>query len=396
MKDTWTKPFKDKLDDFELDVPVPAGIPGHRAPARWLLPLSAAAAAALALLLLPYGHEAGIQRQLPLIAEAAPAVQAAMPALPDAALRGIRQQRLQPVRTGTLPAEEAEESVPILPEETQPEPSTQTPEPAGPQSVAEQTQTTEPVDEWWREAPEQQRKAAVQGGFSAKAYAGNFIAAKSHFIQTPDLPLLASAAYHAAISDDLGEDVVASANSFKAEAVRFGNVATATPIETVCDLPLKAGLALRYDFSPFFGLESGLTYSFHRAKQSYTGSLNGSYYRDFRMHYIGIPLKADFTFVRLERAAFYLNMGGEVEWMAAGRAATIDGVNLQSARLAEHPLQFSLLGSAGAEYFLGRRVGLYAEPGLAWHPAPSGNLPSYYREHPWSFDLRIGLRLRLN
>lgn len=393
MKDTWTKPFKEKFDDFELDVPVPAGIPGHRAPARWLLPLSAAAAAALALLLLPYGHEAGVQRQLPLIAEAAPAVQAAMPALPDAALRGIRQQRPQPVRTGTLPAEEAEESVPILPEETQPEPSTQTPEPAGPQPSEEQVQPTEPVDEWWREAPEHQRKAAVQGGFSAKAYAGNFLAAKSHFIQTPDLPLRSNAATF----NEIGEDVHAtSANSYKAEAVRFNNVATATPIETVCDLPLKAGLALRYDFSPFFGLESGLTYSYHRAKQSYTGSLNGSYYRDFRMHYIGIPLKADFTFVRLERAAFYLNMGGEVEWMVSGSATTIDGVTRKTLKINEHPLQFSLLGSAGAEYFLGRRVGLYAEPGLAWHPAPSGNLPSYYREHPWSFDLRIGLRLRLN
>ena len=55
-----------------------------------------------------------------------------------------------------------------------------------------------------------------------------------------------------------------------------------------------------------------------------------------------------------------------------------------------------LLGAAGAEYLFNRRVSLYAEPGVAYHFKPGGELPNYYREHPWSFDFRIGLRFRLN
>ncbi|MBR1538123.1 MAG: PorT family protein, partial [Bacteroidales bacterium] len=317
------------------------------------------------------------------------------PALPDGRLLPVSGFALH--RTAAMPSGSDGDAQPIIAnpsDRTEPEtvPLTDTVLENDPDvSILPVASTPQAAPEpWWEDTPE---RSAGTGGFSVKAYAGNIRFENSHFITTPNLPLADS---KDSFNGNLGDDSFYASNSLLSAAVRLNNVADIPIYETLCDLPLKAGVSIRYDFTPRFGIESGLTYSYHHAKQSYAGNLNGSYYRDFRLHYLGIPLKAGFTLVRLERAAFYLNLGGEAELMATGRIRTIDGVTRKSTAVPEHPLQFSLLGTAGAEYFFNGRLGLYAEPGLAWHPSPTGSLPSYYREHPWSFDLRLGLRLRLN
>ena len=86
MKDTWTQAFQERLGDYELDVPVPAGVPGRRRILPWLTAAAAAAALAL-LLLLPGRRPAGNPLSATqLIAEALPRVQAPQPDLSTARL----------------------------------------------------------------------------------------------------------------------------------------------------------------------------------------------------------------------------------------------------------------------------------------------------------------------
>lgn len=399
MKDNWSEIFQERLGDYELDIPVPAGVPGRRSRRLWL-PLSAAAAVAALLLLLPFGKHAGTQTPQRLIAEAVPQLLPQEPALHGRCLHPVRnlasrQAEAEPAgNVGNIRTQiQTQDAEPAVATETETRAETEKEPEKGPKENTAAEIFPSPsayADPWWDETPEHITRT---GGFSTKAYAGNISFGGPRFINTPDLPL---AADMMPASSNSGQEALYASNTMLAKAVRMNNVADTQVYETLCDLPLKAGLAVRYDFTPFFGIESGLTYSYHHAKQSYAGNINGSYYRDFRLHYLGIPLKADFTLARLERAAFYVNIGGEAEVLTSGSIKTIDGVTRKRTAVHEHPLQFSLLGSAGAEYFLTDRLGLYAEPGLAWHPAPDGSLPSYYREHPWSFDLRVGLRLRLN
>ena len=396
MKDTWTQAFQERLGDYELDMPVPAGVPGRRRILPWLTTAAAAAALAL-LLLLPGRRQAGNPLSATqLIAEALPQVQASQPALSAARLLPIRSLQphsvssaipIMPVTDETVENEQVTEVV----SETIP---TEEPTPAtNPVSVSEPTPVGAIADVWPEDWPEEPVQARRNGGLSAKLYAGNFTAGEARFQTTSDLMSMrdASAEYR---YNDLVENDNLFSNSLK-EAKHAYNVKEMPGQETVCDLPLKTGLSIRYDISPRLGIESGLTYGYHHAKQSYSGNLSGSYYRDYKMHYLGIPLKATLTLTNWEKAALYMNLGGEAELLAGGSITAIDGVTRNKTVIGEHPFQFSLLGGAGAEYFFTRQIGLYAEPGLAWHLLPASTLPNYYREHPWSFDLRVGLRLRL-
>ena len=401
MKDTWTQAFQERLGDYELDVPVPAtmpaAVPGRRKILPWLTAAAAAAALAL-LLLLPGRRPAGNSLSATqLIAEALPRVQAHQPDLSTARLLPVRSLRSRnvssaiPVTTVTDDSVENEQIPETIVETVPAEETTPT---TNPVSISDNPPTGAITEIWPEEWPEEHTKARRHGGFSAKLYAGNFTSGEARFQTTSDLMSMrdAKAEYEfGAIGLDANEYYT---NSIK-EARHAYNVTEMPGLETVCDLPLKTGLSIRYDISPRLGIESGLTYGYHHAKQSYSGNLSGSYYRDYRMHYLGIPLKATLTLTDWEKAALYMNLGGEAELLAGGSITAIDGVTRNKTAIGEHPFQFSLLGGAGAEYFFTRQLGLYAEPGLAWHLVPAGTLPNYYREHPWSFDFRLGLRLRL-
>ena len=169
------------------------------------------------------------------------------------------------------------------------------------------------------------------------------------------------------------------------------------PLSVNCALPVKTGFSLILPLSKGFALESGIDYAFHQATVTYGITNIATIQEDYRMHYLGIPVKAVFSLADWEKAHLYAACGGEMEWMIAGRVQSKDAVRAtaEKLRIKEHPLLFSLMAAAGIEYGFNARLGLYAEPGIAWHFKPQGTLPNYYREHPLAFDLHLGLRFNL-
>ena len=397
MKDNWIQPFQDKLGDYEFDLPAPAG-----RKIGWWVPLLAGAAAALLLMLLLRTPE---NRQQPLlqhaIADAGPAVQLALPDRPDAIRPGrsalfhaapVQAAPAAPAATQAEAAPAATPASPVSPEE----PAPVSPTPA--ETPTEATPGQMDLPSQW--IPEEEEPTRRRHTLSTKLYAGNFTFKETAF-QTSDSQEFMDMRYAKAEYAGIGSNEAGFANDYSpnhvlVEAVHAYSSNSTRVTETVCDLPLKAGLSLRYDLSERLSLESGLTYSYHHSKQSLSGNLNGNYYYDYRLHYVGIPLKLDYSFLQTSHVAAYLSLGGEAEMLAGGRIQPVDGLTRNAMAVKEHPLQFSLVGAAGAEYLFNRRVGLYAEPGVAYHFKPGGELPNYYREHPWSFDFRIGLRFRLN
>jgi len=373
MKDPWIQAFQDRMGDYELDVPVP---PAGRKKKVWPLFVAiGAAAAATALLLLLPGHRMRLspqplgfpgERQTALLAEVLPKARP---------LTAIYRQKF-PEATFVNPDVTAAETAINVQEVVEPtdEETGNQPETIGDQPVTVTENFTRDQEWWQAEEPAPRRSAS---GFSTKVHVGN---AFSPLTSGQPVDPTGIALFH--------ERTALEVMKYYADALN-GNLSSNYSVGSVyepqwnCRLPIKAGLSLRYQITPVFGFESGLEYSYHYAETADQTA---------RFHYIGIPVNVSVRLVQWGRLQFYTTLGEETEWLVAGQYESHHAGSYSSTYVQQHPFQFSLMGAAGLDFTLTPGFSLYVEPGVAWHARMNVELPSYYRQHPFSFDLRAGLR----
>lgn len=159
-----------------------------------------------------------------------------------------------------------------------------------------------------------------------------------------------------------------------------------TALEYRHRIPLTVGLSLRKRFTDAFALESGLSYTFLYSdiRQSGIKSDAGSQ----QIHYLGIPLKANYTFYTKDRFSLYLSGGALFEYILSARRRMMN----ETRALDINRWQFSLNASLGAEMKLFRPVSLYLEPGLGYYFDNGSSVPTIRTERPWMFGLQLGLR----
>ena len=159
--------------------------------------------------------------------------------------------------------------------------------------------------------------------------------------------------------------------------------------------PVRFGLTLQYGRDRW-SVESGLTLSLQKSEfTSRTGDCSAV--TEQHLAYIGIPLNAGYRIWSGGGFHFYATVGGMVEKMVKGSRTvpSVTGENRGNATTEEiriRPLQFSLNGAVGAEYRIGRSLGLYAEPGLTYRFDNGSVVPTLYRDEPFDFNLTLGLR----
>lgn len=56
-------------------------------------------------------------------------------------------------------------------------------------------------------------------------------------------------------------------------------------------------------------------------------------------------------------------------------------------------LQYTALCGAGIQFNCTRHLGIYAEPGLAWHIVSDKNIQTIYTDKPLNFSIELGMRL---
>lgn len=375
MNDKWIKPFQEKLGDYELELP--AASPRRHG---WIaLALTgAAAAAAVLLFLLPTTGRPSRENPVRLLAEVPANVAVPTLSAPAQLLTPVRKQPGQPEEsaaptqvTAQEPAQEpAQETAPELVQEPAQDP------------VQASAQLPQPFEQ-----PEEEKAS----GFSVRLHASPLafsVNELSSFGGSFDQALP-----HSGEKIKQGDAIYDSEDNYNTNHLFH----LSEPLSVNCALPVKTGFSLILPLSKGFALESGIDYAFHQATVTYGITNIATIQEDYRMHYLGIPVKAVFSLADWEKAHLYAACGGEMEWMIAGRVQSKDAVRATAERLRikEHPLLFSLMAAAGIEYGFNARLGLYAEPGIAWHFKPQGTLPNYYREHPLAFDLHLGLRFNL-
>ncbi|MCQ2175077.1 MAG: porin family protein [Bacteroidales bacterium] len=150
-------------------------------------------------------------------------------------------------------------------------------------------------------------------------------------------------------------------------------------------MPLRAGLSIRIPFTDRWSLTTGLDYSWYDSRLEY--SLSGIHKQS--AHYLGIPLRADFTIARNRWLDVYVGAGASADLCVA---AFEDGK-----RIAKDGVGFSLIGAGGVQFNITDKFGLFLDPTFSWN-IPSNNrvLDTYRSEHPFMFSLPFGIRINLN
>lgn len=142
-------------------------------------------------------------------------------------------------------------------------------------------------------------------------------------------------------------------------------------------LPVRFGVNLQYQLTRRLSLTTGLHYIYLHSR--FTIPLYDQTLREQHLHYLGIPL----------------GVGCQL-WSNAHFQVYVSGGAMVEKCLNERPWQWSVYASAGAEYLFHRMAGLYLEPSLGYYFDDGTSLRHYYKEHPLTPSIEVGLRVHLS
>ena len=146
--------------------------------------------------------------------------------------------------------------------------------------------------------------------------------------------------------------------------------------------PISFGLSVRKALGNGFSLESGLTYTLLSSDAKLA---DNDQQIEQKLHYIGIPLRANWNFFDRKLVTLYVSGGGMVEKCVYGK--------LGSEKETVKPLQFSVSGAVGAQLNSTKRVGIYVEPGVAYYFDDGSDIQTIRKENPFNFNIQAGIRL---
>ena len=146
-------------------------------------------------------------------------------------------------------------------------------------------------------------------------------------------------------------------------------------------LPVKAGLSASFALSDRLNVTTGLEYSLYLSRFK---SLSETEWQ--QAHYIGIPVRLDYTLLSYKGLDLYLGGGMEADYCLS---ALRDGKDIE-----KDGWSFSLLGAGGVQYRFTKKLGVFMEPQITWTiPSENRVLDTYRTDHPFMFSVAGGLRL---
>lgn len=145
--------------------------------------------------------------------------------------------------------------------------------------------------------------------------------------------------------------------------------------------PISFGLSVRKSLPKGFSVETGLTYTLLSSDAKISGSDKKV---EQKLHYIGIPVRANWNFLDKRLFTLYVSGGGMVEKCVYGE--------LGGEKETVKPLQFSVNGAVGAQFNATKRIGIYVEPGVAYFFDDGSEMKTIRKENPFNFNVQAGVR----
>ena len=187
--------------------------------------------------------------------------------------------------------------------------------------------------------------------------------------------------------------------SLSNEPVKTGVKETST--HSAYGIPVSFGAGVKIEFTPKWALSAGVNYSMlsrtfygDYIKVDDNGIADPSVSSDIRnvQHYVGIPVNAIYNILDGNNINFYAYAGGTVEKCITDKyeVLSINTVHKDSPA----GLQFSANAGIGAEFMIGKHMGLYIDPSLRYYF--NCNQPKSIRTvQPLTLGFEMGLRVKL-
>ena len=145
--------------------------------------------------------------------------------------------------------------------------------------------------------------------------------------------------------------------------------------------PLSFGLSVRKTLPKGFSVETGLTYTLLSSDVKLAKSAT---LEDQRLHYIGVPVRANWNFVDKKLFTLYVSAGGTVEKCVYGELA--------GEKMTVKPLQLSVMGAVGAQVNATKHLGIYVEPGVVHFFNDGSEVKTIRKDNPVNFNIQAGVR----
>jgi len=152
--------------------------------------------------------------------------------------------------------------------------------------------------------------------------------------------------------------------------------------------PFKGGFSVGIPVSDRLRITTGLEYSLYQTRVSYT-MVEMSGVKKQAAHYLGVPLRLDWTLASSRWLNVYVGGGASGDWCV--------GATLAGKEIPRDGFSFSLLGAGGVQFNMTRHLGLYVEPEISWTlPSEKRVLETYRSAHPFLFSVATGLGINLD
>lgn len=184
----------------------------------------------------------------------------------------------------------------------------------------------------------------------------------------------------AAVSNGMMQDIPSDQTLIFADGIPYLRAAKEI-VDIEHHQPVSVGVSVRKSLGRGFSLETGLTYTL---LSSDVKLVDKDYSVDQKLHYLGIPLRANWNFLDKKLFTLYVSGGGMVEKCVYGK--------LGSEKETVKPLQFSVSGGVGAQVNATKHIGFYVEPGVAYFFDDGSSVQTIRKENPFNFNIQAGIR----
>ncbi len=165
-------------------------------------------------------------------------------------------------------------------------------------------------------------------------------------------------------------------------------------------MPVNVGAMLSIGIAPKLYAETGVIYSALHSEFS-SGNRSGSYVSTQDMGYIGVPLGLRYNIVENRRLDVYVSCDGVMRKPVSFSRVTVSYIDGKPVSRVDESdvdydyLQWSAVASAGVQFNITNWMGIYAEPGFAWHFQSKSPVVNIYSDRQADFNLNFGLRFRI-
>ena len=150
------------------------------------------------------------------------------------------------------------------------------------------------------------------------------------------------------------------------------------------DLPISVGLSARFFLTERLSINTGLNYTKYSSTRNRFYKDTHTYQKDRQhAHYLGIPVRLDWTAVNRKNFNFYLGAGVQMDKCIYAKVA--------DERLRERQFLFGVNGAMGIQVNIIPQLGLYLEPEISYS-LNEGTIKTFRSREPFMISARAGLR----